>query len=283
MSERSEIVNTEMAAAWNGADGAEWVREAKRFDRAIAPYGEHLMRGAAITPTDRVLDIGCGNGASTRTAARAASSGSALGADLSEPMLALARATAEAEGLTNVTFEHADAQVHSFAAGVHDVTISRFGSMFFADPVAGFTNICRSMKPGGRLALVVWQDLGSNDWFRMLRTSFSLGRDLPVPPPNAPGPAGLADTDHTRSILERSGFGGVTFDALVEPFWVGSDVEDALGFARSSGPARGLLADVGDDDRARAFDALAGALAGHLGPDGVAVGSAAWLVVATRA
>lgn len=277
-----EIVNTEQSDAWNGPEGADWVREAERFDRSMGPYQVHLLRAAAIADADRVLDVGCGNGASTRAAAEAASAGSVLGVDLSEVMLQHARGAAASEGLGNVTFQRADAQVHPFELDAFDVLISRFGCMFFADPVAAFTNIGGALRSGGRVALVVWQDLSRNDWFRLVRGAFALGRDLPTPPPDAPGPAAFANTDRTRSILEGAGFVDVDFEAVEEPFWVGADVDDAVGFARRTGFARGLLADVSDDDRARAYDTLAGSLAGHLGPDGVTVGSAGWVVSAKR-
>ena len=123
-----------------------------------------MLAAAAIAPGDRVLDIGCGCGNTTLAAARAAGpDGSAHGVDLSVPMTDLGRQRAEQERV-NATFEVADAQTHPFKAGAFDVAVSRFGVMFFDDPVAAFTNIAGALRPGGRLAFVCWQDLMVNDW-----------------------------------------------------------------------------------------------------------------------
>ena len=130
------IANKEMAAAWDGDEGAEWARDWERYDRAVAGYQARLMAAAAIGPAQRVLDVGCGNGETSRAAARQAAAGSVLGVDLSSSMLERARQLAATEGLANVRFEQADAQVQRFEPGAFDVVVSRFGTMFFADPVA---------------------------------------------------------------------------------------------------------------------------------------------------
>src|SRR6478736_6002426 len=127
-----------MAAAWDGDEGDDWVREWQRYDRAIRPYHDALLAAAAIEPTDNVLDIGCGNGQSTRDTARRASDGSAFGIDLSSRMIEHARELARGEGVRNARFEHGDVQAYPFDDEVHDACISRFGAMFFADREAAF-------------------------------------------------------------------------------------------------------------------------------------------------
>ena len=112
-----------------------------------------------------MVNIGCGPGQSIREAARPAGNGSALGVDVSAPILERARRIAEAEGLRNITFEHGDAQSHGFSSARFDLCISRFGTMFFTDAAAAFTNIGRAMRPGARLVLLVWQDSDRNEWF----------------------------------------------------------------------------------------------------------------------
>jgi ubiquinone/menaquinone biosynthesis C-methylase UbiE len=147
-----DAANAEQRRAWDGDEGAYWAAHADRFDRAVAPYHERLMSTAAIAPGERVLDIGCGTGQTTRDAARAAAPGGvALGVDLSSQMLDVARARASDERVRNAAFEQADAQVHPFDAASFDVAISRTGAMFFGDPVAAFTNIHRSLRAGGRM------------------------------------------------------------------------------------------------------------------------------------
>ena len=147
-----EIVNVDQATAWDGPDGEYWVAHQARFDASIAPHHAELMAAAAIAPGERVLDIGCGNGRTSRDAARAAGeNGAVLGVDLSGPMLAKAEQLAKDEGIGNLRFEQADAQVYPFEAGAFDVVISRFGVMFFEDPVAAFANIAsgaRRRSPG---------------------------------------------------------------------------------------------------------------------------------------
>jgi SAM-dependent methyltransferase len=185
--------NAAQVEAWDGNEGAFWTAEAKRFDDGIASSHGPFLAAAAVCAGDDVLDIGCGTGRTTRDAARAAVNGSVLGVDLSSRMLALARETAAAEGLDNVVFEHADAQIHPFETAAFDVAISRMGSMFFGDPIAAFTNINRALRPRGRLTLLTWQGLADNEWLTEFRAAMAVGRELPTPPPDVPGPFSLSD------------------------------------------------------------------------------------------
>src|SRR5438105_1841920 len=138
--------NAEQAGAWDGDEGAYWAENAERFDRAVAAYHERFLAAAGIGGAERVLDIGCGTGQTTRDAARAAPDGTALGVDLSGRMVELARRLATGEGIANARFEQADAQVHPFAARSFDVAISRTGTMFFGDPAAAFANIAGAVR-----------------------------------------------------------------------------------------------------------------------------------------
>src|SRR5205085_7422709 len=137
-----------------------------------------------------------------------------LGVDLSSQMLALARETATAEGLTNVEFRHADAQVEPFESAAFDVVISRMGSMFFGDPIAAFANLHRALRPGGRLTLLTRQSIADNEWLTEFRAAMAVGRELPAPPPEAPSPFALCDPDRVRAILGAAGLADVTFQSL---------------------------------------------------------------------
>jgi len=276
------IPNAEMAAAWDGDEGEEWARDWQRYDRAVRGYHDVLLDAAAVRPTDHVLDIGCGNGESTRQAARAAADGTAVGVDLSSRMIERARELASAEGLTNLRFEVADAQVRPFEAGVYDVALSRFGTMFFADPVAAFTNIGAALRPGGRLVMVAWRGVADNEWLRCVFNALAVGRDLPIPPPGAPGPFGLADPDRSRAALLAAGFEAVELTPVDEPFWLGVDGGDAYRFFRTTGIVRGMTHDLDDTQRAQALDALEATMAEHDTDDGVLFESGAWLIAARR-
>ncbi len=277
-----EIVNAEQAAAWQGEE-AHWVAHEARYDAAVRRYSGRLRAAAPVAAGDRVLDVGCGCGETTRDAARAAIAGSALGVDLSAAMIARARERGRAEGLPNVRFEQADAQVYPFAAAAFDLAISRFGAMFFGDPVAAFRNVGRALRPGGRLALLAWQELGQNDWLLVLRGALAMGRTLPQPPVGAAGPFGLADPGAARRILTDAGYAAIAIEAVREPLCFGADADDALGFLRGQGAIRGLLNGLDEATTARALDALRATLAAHATADGVLLGSAAWLITARRA
>ena len=275
--------NVDQARAWDGEEGEHWAAHAERYDAAIREYGPHLQRGAAIAAGEAVLDVGCGNGASTVDAARAASDGRAVGIDLSAAMLARAREKADAAGLTNVELLQGDAQTYPFAAGTFDVAISRFGVMFFEDPVAAFTNIARALTGGGRLALVAWKSLAENEWFSEIGRALAAGRPVPVPEAGRPSPFGLAHPDFVRSTLTAAGFTGIALDTADATYHAGPDADTAFAHLRGSGFTRAMLHDVDADATARALDALHATITAHESARGVTFASAAWLITARRA
>jgi SAM-dependent methyltransferase len=277
MNERP-IANVDMAAAWDGEEGANWAAHAAYYDRCGTRYNPHLLE--RISPDDDVLDIGCGNGGPTRDAARRART--AVGIDLSTQMLAYARERAMEEGLDNVRFEQMDAQVHPFEPESFDIAISRQGAMFFADPVAAFANIGRALRRGGRIAILGWQSIAENEWLRLTRETLAMGRELPAPPLGAPGPLGLADPEKNHRIFSEAGYENITNEDVSEPLWFGADVADAFGFISSTGPIRGMLADLSEGDKAKGLADLREAIAAHARADGVWFGSRCWLVTATR-
>jgi ubiquinone/menaquinone biosynthesis C-methylase UbiE len=273
--------NTEQLRAWDGNEGAYWATHADHFERALAAYGAQFFAAAAITVTDRVLDVGCGTGRTTRAAARAAARGAALGVDLSSAMLEVARRRAAAEGVANVEFEQADAQIHPFAPASFDVAIGQTSAMFFGDRVAGLANVARALRPEGRLVLLTWQPPAENEWFREISTALAAGRDLPAPPPDAPSPFSLADPHVVRAVLDAAGYRDVTVDGVSAPMWFGHDTDDA--YQMISGLMGWMLDGLDDASRARALDDLRATVAAHDTPEGVVYGSAAWLVRAQRA
>jgi SAM-dependent methyltransferase len=272
--------NAEQAAEWDGPAGAHRTRHAAVFDAEARPHNERLRAAAGIAPRDHVLDVGCGTGQTTRDAARAAAEGSALGIDLSAQMLEHARRISREEGLRNVSFEQADAQVHRFPAAAFDVAISRFGSMFFADPVAAFSNIGHALRPGGRLVLMVWQARERNEWTTAIRQA--VAGEMPVPPPPAGGPFSLADQAAAGGILGAAGFTEISFTDVHEPVYYGPDATVALDVVSGLRSTKDLLAGMDAAQAGKALDRLRAVLAAHQTGEGVFFDARAWIIAARR-
>jgi SAM-dependent methyltransferase len=251
------------------------------YDAELRRHNVHFRAAADVRPGDHVVDIGCGTGQTTREAARAAVNGSALGVDVSAPMLERARRLAEAEGLRNVTFERGDAQSHRFPPARFDLCISRFGTMFFTDPIAAFTNIARAMRPGARLTLLVWQDSDRNEWFTAVRQALA-GSTPPTPTDSDLEPFSLADPTHTQRILTAAGLADVGFTAVHEPVYYGPDPDAAYDAVLGLRHARDLLASRDPATAEQAVDRLRATLAAHHADSGVLFDSHAWIVTARR-
>ncbi|AQS67269.1 class I SAM-dependent methyltransferase [Streptomyces pactum] len=279
----SEIVNTEQAQAWNGPEGAHWARNQDRWNAVNEGFNEPLLDAAALTEGHRTLDVGCGSGQTTRLAARRAPRGSALGLDLSDPMLAEARSRAAREGIGNVTFQQGDAQAYSFEPGAFDSAISRYGVMFFSDPEAAFRNIGRALRPGGRLAFVCPAEPSRNGWvaaMEALRGILPLG-DFDAP--GRPGMFSLASADRIRAVLAAAGFSCVAVDPVEADGAWGHGADDAADFLLNTGPGRHFLGQVDTAAQVRARRALTDHLRGHEAADGtVRLRSTSWLVTADR-
>lgn len=276
------VVNAEQAAAW-AAEGSYWARHDDRYNASVRAYTARLLAAAEVGDGDHVVDIGCGCGDTTRQAARSTGpAGGALGVDLSGPMIERARQRSREEGPPTARFEQADAQVYPFPPGRSDVAISRFGATFFADPVAAFVNVGHALRPGGRLALLAWQELSRNQWVGALRDALAAGRDLPVPAPGQPGMCGFASPDRARSVLSRAGFVPIAVEPVEEPVLLGRDGDDAFGFVAGMGITRGLLNGLDARTATTALTNLRTSLHAAASGAGVLLGSAAWLITATR-
>lgn len=278
-----DVVNTEQAQAWNGPEGAHWARHQDRWNAVNEGFNEPLLDAARITQGHRVLDIGCGSGQTTRLAALRAPQGRALGLDLSGPMLAEARIRAEREAISHAVFEQGDAQVHPFEAGAFDSAVSRYGVMFFADPVAAFGNIGRALRPGGRLAFVCPADAALNGWVEAMLALRDL---LPVGDfgrPGVPGMFSLASPDRIREVLAAAGFTGIAVNQVQMYGTWGHRAAGAAEFLLATGPGRHLMEQVDAARRTRARRTLEDHLRAHEAADGmVRLRSTSWLVTADR-
>jgi SAM-dependent methyltransferase len=264
--------------------GEHGTRQADLFDydAELRLHNELFRAAARVGSRDRVLDIGCGAGQSTREAARAAVTGSVVGVDLSAPMLERARQLSADQGLPNITYQQADAQVHRFPSTHFDLCISRFGAMFFADPVAAFTNIGRALRPGARLVLLVWQDRDRNEWASAIRQSLTAATATPAPPTDGPGPFSLADPTITQGILAAAGFTQVSFTDVHEPVFYGPDTATAFDNVLRLREYKDLLANLDTATTEQARTRLRATLAAHNTDSGVYFDSRAWIITVRR-
>jgi SAM-dependent methyltransferase len=252
------------------------------YDAELRLNNDVLRRAYALRRDDHVLDIGCGSGQTTREAARMASAGSAVGIDPSARMIDQARELTKTEGLHNVTFVHADAQVHAFPPERFDVAISRFGTMFFRDLVVAFTNIAGALRSAGGLVMMVWQAHERNEWSVEIEQSLA-GEEGALPPaPETLDPFSLAEPGTVVRILEKAGFADVTFTEVHEPVYYGPDVARALEWVRGFASTNEVLRSSNPASAKRSLDRLRETLAAHAGADGIWFDSRAWIVAARR-
>jgi SAM-dependent methyltransferase len=275
--------NAELIAYWNGVAGPKWVSLHADLDAELEPLGPVVLRALGPVSGQRLLDVGCGCGTFTLEVARAAGeAGFVCGLDVSVPMLERAREGGAAAGLRNVEFLQADAQTHGFDAGSFDAVVSRFGVMFFDDPVAAFANLRRALRGGGRLAFVCWQPLERNEWGALPLSVAERYVSVERPKPDAPGPFAFADVERVRGVLDAAGF----VETSAEP----AEMDLRVGRARNAREAAEFLVEIGPTAAAlRQHDASLGdkvveALTKLLLPrekaGAVTLPAAAWLVTA---
>lgn len=275
--------NQEQIEAWDGATGEKWAQHSDLLDQLLSPFLPVLLQAAQLQPSEHVLDIGCGAGALTlEAAAKVGAVPGALGVDVSSKLLEVARKRAMARRI-EAKFEHHDASVYQPASLV-DVAISRFGVMFFDDPVAAFTSIRANMRPEGRLVFACWQHLKDNEWASALGQIAKrfITDPLPSPDPLAPGSFAFADKDRVHTVLKDAGWKGVTCDAwsgdIVLP---GETLEESTAFILNLGPISRLLQER-DVPLEPVRDALMEKLGRQLNSQGSpALSGKAWIVSAT--
>lgn len=280
----TDTANAAQIENWNGDSGHRWVARADERDRVLAPVADALLDAAAPTPGDRVLDVGCGCGVTTLSAAsEVGDAGSVMGIDISVPMLDVARQRARTAGFANTSFVDADAQTHAFEPGSADLVISRFGTMFFSDPNAAFTNIATALDSGGRLCLATWQPLVANEWLAIPGATLLAHAELPATDPAGPGMFAQSDPAVVTATLSAAGFGDITIDPTEVTFTIGQTIDEAVEYLADSGPGRALLETIAEGPaREAAIADVRDALADHHDQSGVRLRGGIWLVSATH-
>jgi len=267
----------DQAALWNGAAGLTWVEAQEPLDRLFNPFEELLVETVLARGARSVLDVGCGTGATTLAIARALGEGGhSVGIDISEPMLALASARAERERLP-AAFVRADAETHAFEAGAFYTIVSRFGVMFFADPVRAFANLRTAVRRGGDLALIAWRGPDENPFMTAAeRAAAPFLPDIPPRRTDAPGQFAFADSRRVQGILERSGWADIDLQRLdVVCAFAKSDL---VGYLTRIGPIGRALRAADLQTRVRITEAVLPAFDPYVDGDDVCFVAACWMI-----
>ncbi|WP_371225710.1 class I SAM-dependent methyltransferase [Roseovarius sp. 2305UL8-3] len=237
------ISNTDQAEYWSSPSGQTWATHQEKLDTLMSGVLETVVARAAPKPGETILDIGCGTGASSlRLSDVVGQDGHVTGLDISDPLLDLARQRSKAASAANLRFVLGDAQSHGFTPATADLVFSRFGVMFFSDPVAAFANLLRAAKPGGRLAMICWQGAPENPWFMepMKAAMARLGKPEPMDP-HAPGPMAFKDIDRVTGILRDAGWAEAKGTPVNVDLIPPQSLEAAAEFATTVGPATRLM------------------------------------------
>jgi SAM-dependent methyltransferase len=279
--------NAEATEAWDGPLYDRFLRFRHIVTTGLGEHGEAALRMFPPQTGQRVLDIGCGFGDATqRIAALVGPSGSAVGVDVAPRFIETAREESAAQGVANATFAVADVQTDALG-GPFDLAFSRFGTMFFAGPVAALRNVRESLAPGGRLVMVVWRRRIDNEW--LYRAQVIVEQIVSRPeeydePTCGPGPFSMADADTTSEILVQAGYTDIALHRCDLPIMVGRDIDEAIDLVTALGPAGEILRLAGDRAKhlhGAVLDALRTGLADFAGPNGVEAPASTWIVSAT--
>jgi SAM-dependent methyltransferase len=274
--------NADQIAFWNGPAGQHWTDRQQAQDTLLAPVSDVLIDRTGVKAGERIVDVGCGCGATTiALAEKIGPTGHVLGVDISAPMLGRARQMLPA-GLP-VDFVLADATVHPFVTGSLDLLVSRFGVMFFAEPVLSFANMRRALRPSGRLAFACWREPRDNPWMMTpLQAVYQHVPKLPRPGPEDPGPFAFASEQRVTSILSEAGFAGIAMERcdLKLDIAIGRGLDGAVETALEIGPASRALEGQPPELRAAATDSIRQALAPFAVGQAVPLPASIWIVTA---
>jgi SAM-dependent methyltransferase len=263
---------------WNGPVGERWARLQEKIDLHMEEITEAVLRFAAPREGEHILDIGCGCGTTTFLLAfKAGRDGTTAGIDISAPMLSVARARAMAQN-AGIVFVEGDASAHDFQP-VFDLAFSRFGIMFFADPVSAFVNIGKALAPGGRLVFVCWRSMAENIWASApMEAAMHLLPPQEPADPLAPGPFAFADRARLHRILAGANYSQIEIAPFDGSMNMGVTLEEAAAEVLNVGPLSRIASDMDEELRARICKSVEGAYARYASEAGVAPPAACWFV-----
>jgi SAM-dependent methyltransferase len=277
--------NADQVAFWNGPAGQHWTDRQQAQDAMLAPVSDILIDRAAAGASERIVDVGCGCGAiSIALAEQVGPTGHVLGIDISAPMLGRARQIAQKS--LPIDFILGDATVYPFATGSFDLLVSRFGVMFFAEPVVSFANLRRALRPSGRLAFACWREPRENPWMMTsLQAVYQHVPKLPRPGPEDPGPFAFASEQRVTGILSEAGFSGIAMEPwhLSLDVAIGRGLDAAVEAALAIGPAARALQGQPPDVIAAATHSIRDALAPFVRGQSVPLPASIWIVTASAA
>jgi len=275
-------LNADQIAYWNGPGGQHWTDRQQTQDSLLAPVSDILIDRAKAKAGERIVDVGCGCGATTIAfAQKVGPAGHVCGIDISAPMLARARQIAPA-GIP-VDFVLADATVYPFVSGSFDLVVSRFGVMFFAEPAISFANMRKALRPSGRLAFACWREPRDNPWLMApLQAVYNHVPKLPQLGPEDPGPFSFASEQRVIRILSEAGFSGIEMEPcnLSLDVAVGRGLDAAVETALEIGPASRALEGQPPEARAAAANSIREALAPFASGNAVPLAASIWIVTA---
>jgi SAM-dependent methyltransferase len=273
--------NEEQAKLWNGPAGEAWVQGQQLLDGMFEPFERLLVEEAAGNAARRVLDVGCGSGATTLAIARRiGAGGECTGVDISEPLIALARQRAARENLA-AQFRCADAQTAELPAAHFDLFVSRFGVMFFEDPIRAFANLRRSARQGAKLRAITFRAAAENPFMTTAeRAAAPFAPDLPPRKADGPGQFGLADRTRTEDLLRESGWAGIELRAIdAECRFPAAELDT---YMTRFGPVGLYVSQVDAVTRDRIIGAVRGAFEQYVRDGEVRFTAACWLVCANN-
>lgn len=276
--------DTEFVQFWNEVLAPKFIRFRHILVDGLTHHSEAVFAKLPVGPGDRVLDVGCGFGDTAIKLARIVGpEGEVVGIDCCDAFLSAAEADREQEGADNLSFIRGDAEI-ALPEGEFDFVFARFGTMFFANPVAGLRNMRRALRPGGRMTHIVWRDRADNPWLSMAKDIVL--QFLPPPGDDArtcgPGPFSMADEATVRKMMEIAGYEDITFERVDAPVLVGYDTRDAIEFQLAIGPAGEVFREAGEAAEAQRTDieeALAAAIRKQTtSEDGIIMPSSSWVI-----